>query len=525
MLGSTARVTFAKQVSTRKPETQAKQVDEFDDYRAITSQVANIGDEHHWYLTNVGDDTYTIQHVVNDRYLDGYEDSGNDFTAVTRDFQGNDSQKWIVRKLDTGTYTIQHAVNFRYLDAYEDLANDFTAVTSNPQLTGDFTGLLEIQDEVGAPQMVGTIRTLTVSDPNSDLSRPENNIAYDSGSWGPDTVIDAHVFNQTAATPWSNHYDDCVGKELFHPQHVVRLPNKDGRAYFMVSQSRAHNGYLSVLETDLGAVDPATDLLVALDNRGTTGRYIWQDVYTGERNGTFNPIGNWNHPGKMSVVGGVLVVAAQNWDESNPFCQYAPGTSTDAVLFYDVRDPESPRYMGAITADDLGVDEVANLELIRTPDDQYLLQAGGGDSKTTWIAPQLNPQQLTTTWTRVSGSEGLAHQHGAAFTSYQWKTTISEEFSPPAGTERILFFDTSADDGRVVFFDEYVGRDESLVKASSKTFNVDLPGAERHWNTASLYITEYGSPVMYSVQSEEGSDYVLFQGFNPDDIISSPFFI
>ena len=120
-----------------------------------------------------------------------------------------------------------------------------------------------------------TIKDFIARDPA--FYTPKNNIANDSGNWGPSSKIDALTFVPNPGM-WGNFYDDCAGIELFHIQHVVRLANKNGRAFFVVAQSRAHNGWISVLETDPGVLNPNTDLLTPQAS-GVSGHYIWNDLY------------------------------------------------------------------------------------------------------------------------------------------------------------------------------------------------------------------------------------------------------
>jgi hypothetical protein len=86
------------------------------------------------------------------------------------------------------------------------------------------------------------------------LTKPRNYVAYDSGEWARlDSQTTAKIehleFSQNNF--WPVWYEICgweapVGDiPFFHPQHMKRLPNKDGRAYFMIAGSRGHNGYLS----------------------------------------------------------------------------------------------------------------------------------------------------------------------------------------------------------------------------------------------------------------------------------------
>jgi hypothetical protein len=40
--------------------------------------------------------SFTIQQLVNARFVDAHEDSAHDFSVVTRPAQNNDSQRWIL---------------------------------------------------------------------------------------------------------------------------------------------------------------------------------------------------------------------------------------------------------------------------------------------------------------------------------------------------------------------------------------------------------------------------------------------
>lgn len=61
---------------------------------------------------------YRITSACNGRYVDAYEDRGNDYELVTRDFQDNGSQEWQV--IGTGSYKyMKQTSSGRYMDAYE----------------------------------------------------------------------------------------------------------------------------------------------------------------------------------------------------------------------------------------------------------------------------------------------------------------------------------------------------------------------------------------------------------------------
>ena len=341
-------------------------------------------------------------------------------------------------------------------------------------------------------------------------TRPENPIANDLGFW--DTVGDSVPYVRTDQLGFTstvskgyNHFEKCFGENLFHVQHVVRLPNKDNRGYFMVSQSGRDNGFITVLQTNPDQLDSQTDLVrPPASPRGEVGKYIWATSYPSNGN---NPIGSWNHPGKMEVIGGLLVVTAQNWSEAAP-CDYGMGSSPDALLFYDVSDPEFPEYIGMIDEDDLGVNEISNVTIFKLSSGQYILNAGGDGRFTTWIADEVKP--TIETWSRLEMAVNLGGQYGMGFKSYQ-NTTVVSDNSPPAGTERYMFYNAS---DQVISFTEWVyiselGRMEST---GSSSYHLTLPGSmDDGWASTSLYVTKEGEPIIYAMEFAYGQHGVLYQ--------------
>ncbi|MCB0168090.1 MAG: RICIN domain-containing protein [Anaerolineae bacterium] len=97
-----------------------------NDFSAVTRPPQNNNTQR-WMLTPIGT-VYTIQQRSNNRFLDAHE-SGEDFSVVTRSAQNNASQKWVLFPSSGGTYTIQQLVNGRYMDAHEAQTNDFSVVT------------------------------------------------------------------------------------------------------------------------------------------------------------------------------------------------------------------------------------------------------------------------------------------------------------------------------------------------------------------------------------------------------------
>ncbi|MEO8135368.1 MAG: hypothetical protein ABI831_15455 [Betaproteobacteria bacterium] len=58
----------------------------------------------------------------------------------------------------------------------------------------------------------------------------------------------------------------------------------------------------------------------------------------------------------MEMIGGLLLLAAQDWTTSlMQFCHDGGtllGGSEDAILFYDVRNPARPKYLGKMSGAD-----------------------------------------------------------------------------------------------------------------------------------------------------------------------------
>lgn len=77
--------------------------------------------------------TYTIQHLINGRFLDAYtyEAGSHEYNLGTREEQNDDSQKWIITPVRANTYRIQQKINNRYVDAYTSstLSHDYDLVT------------------------------------------------------------------------------------------------------------------------------------------------------------------------------------------------------------------------------------------------------------------------------------------------------------------------------------------------------------------------------------------------------------
>ncbi len=419
-----------------------------------------------------------------------------------------------------------------------------------------FAGELSLQQPDGS--YIWTLKPLEarLSGPvDARLTKPRNFIAYDSGQWGlvaganPTSKIDTLKF---AAQGWTGAwFQTCEGHELFHAQHVKRLPNKNGRAYFMVSQSRGHAGYIYLMETNPGVpgvsepvLDPVTDLIRPSTDGTAIGKIIWQEYFSGKYGGNYNPIGNWNHPGQLSLNGGVLLVNVQNWSEGGCFVAhctgntsnpYLLGTDEDAVLFYDVRDPANPKYWGKMTATELGLPErdfdngcngngsggdrremdVSSLVRVVPIDgspakDEWTLVVGRYKSSkyiyTTWKTSAISPNIKD--WTRVVGDGTLnpqieaSGQHGDDFNSYEWGSFKSP--TPARGVERNLIFEVENNSAGGGENDGFTFRGGAGI--SKADYEMGLPFFDRDWDSESLYVTTKGVPVAYSMATAAGPD-------------------
>lgn len=421
-------------------------------------------------------------------------------------------------------------------------------------ITTRYTGQLSIKNPVDE-SYTWTMRETNarlVTPPDERLTRPRNYVAYDSGYWGEvsngTTRLDILRFEKQAE-PWGSYFETCFGQPLFHPQHIKRLPNKDGRAYFMGAQSYAHNGYIYLMETYPDMLDSVTDQVIPPTDGSPVGKIIWQELFLGSFNGNNNPIGNWNHPAKMAIQGGVLVVVAQNWSEglgldglgcvnstSNP---YQRGDSEDALLFYDIRDPQHPVYWGKMTATDLKLPEleycngtdgsgrggdarqIAVVSLTHTPDtNEYILNAGihldkcneKGDYYSTWKTETISP--IIEDW-QLIGGQGTdpyvpfiytSGEHGDDFNSYQLDNVRNTTTNPANGVERQMTFIAGDSDEDAWWQGEGVSFEIAEVGGPAEIFTYRAADGSVHWVSESFYITRKGVPIIYTLENAAAPD-------------------
>ncbi len=294
-------------------------------------------------------------------------------------------------------------------------------------------------------------------------------------------------------------------------------------------------GFLLVFRLDEDAYDEATDL--AVDTPGTDGEYVHVEQYNQS-----SPIGDWNHPGKMDVLGGVLVVAAEQW--GSVFCDAREGSTEDAVLFYDVRDPERPRYWGRLTATELGV----ALQKKQSLDQGYGFTEDGEFVKGGYPAAVINSVSLDhlngDIWLSVGGdrfrrlyrarngtvspniegweSVGLlgggggdvsTSAHGISFNSFEQNAT-----DPGAlpGTERLMYFDGSTGPPKTAVFSSLALRGFGFERTGKREYpwpagRPDVPGRKSE-DTSSLYVTTTQKPVLY--MPEVTTDALSIEGLD-----------
>lgn len=104
-----------------------------EDFSAVTRTAQN-NDTQRWVLTPVGQ-VCTVQQLSSDRFADAHETQDKDFSVVSRTAQNNNTQRWVFRQVpnELSAYTIQQLSNGRYMDAHDISGADFSVVTRSAQ--------------------------------------------------------------------------------------------------------------------------------------------------------------------------------------------------------------------------------------------------------------------------------------------------------------------------------------------------------------------------------------------------------
>jgi Protein of unknown function (DUF642) len=209
------------------------------------------------------------------------------------------------------------------------------------------------------------------------LDPVSNGLPAGTGAWSRHDI----VMSRGVIPSPNPSYKTCNSFKTEHLQDIAAIdtaPDFDGRMEYAASHSQDRHGHMMVFGTDLGTPgvtgqqDPPDEDRV-LD--GSVGEGVWYRLLDGA-----SEEGPYNHPGDLALVGQTLIVAAQNWDGGegvfgqcageieidrtarrfqvwnavfgipgcpSPPCRIGFG-EPDAILFYDVSTPASPRYLGKI---------------------------------------------------------------------------------------------------------------------------------------------------------------------------------
>jgi hypothetical protein len=76
---------------------------------------------------------FRMRQLSTRRYVDAWEEAGEDYRLVTRTHQDNRTQIWMMSPVGDGSYTIWQLNTRRYVDAHEYAGEDYRLVTRLPQ--------------------------------------------------------------------------------------------------------------------------------------------------------------------------------------------------------------------------------------------------------------------------------------------------------------------------------------------------------------------------------------------------------
>ena len=120
------------QISTIRHRSSGKFADAYgskrNDYGAVIRPEQG-NDTQAWKFIPVGNGEYLIQQRSTGRYLDAYRSIERDYDVVTRPKQGDGTQVWQLRSIGNENYTIRQKITGRYLDSHEIREKDFRMVT------------------------------------------------------------------------------------------------------------------------------------------------------------------------------------------------------------------------------------------------------------------------------------------------------------------------------------------------------------------------------------------------------------
>lgn len=135
-------------------------------------------------------------------------------------------------------------------------------------------------------------------------------------------------------------YHSFFGERGQHLQDMIRLPDANGRQYYMGTFSQN-------CSNDEGGMVFVGEVI-----SGDSGKVVWMD----ELNNS-HLAGGYNHPGDLRRIGNIVVIAGQNWEGTIFLGITIEGDEMNRgkgnqqnILFYDVSDPSRPRYLGKLNS-------------------------------------------------------------------------------------------------------------------------------------------------------------------------------
>ena len=225
----------------------AHENDEDDnDFSAVT-RTYQENDSQKWVIQATDDGSYRIRQKINGRFLDAYENS-NDFSAVTRPYQENDSQKWVIQATDGGAYRISQKINGRFLDAHENDEddNDFSAVTRTYKENDSQKWVIESVSDLLVTS-IGIANLNQASMPVSSNAVEPSSDEADNGNF---------TINTTPATA-SNWLTTSVNSGSFDPRRMTVL-DINVLADQVASSTATYNATVNIVYQPVSSATPST---------------------------------------------------------------------------------------------------------------------------------------------------------------------------------------------------------------------------------------------------------------------------
>lgn len=186
-----------------------------------------------------------------------------------------------------------------------------------------------------------TLESYSTTSPCQSLS-PFNREQVEKTAWK--TIKYERYIDGDKSKPKFGYKDEThAGHLVGHTQAALRLPSRNGNDYFMFTASQDKGGWLWVVEVAGGTLKSSTGQLKWFMRLKNTGCATGTDCNKSSNEG------NFNHPARMTLVPGqdIVVIAFQDWklDSWGAKLDRADPHGSDALAFYDVRNPSSPKFM------------------------------------------------------------------------------------------------------------------------------------------------------------------------------------